>query len=312
MSNVDSQSSADGGIVIQVLGEMSNKNGPWRKFAQTFFLAQQPNGYYVLNDIFRYLKDEADEVDTAAAAAPVEVAEAANAPDSVADTVAETLAEPSEATPAATAEKAAEATAEASAPAAEPAAASAAAPTAEPTAKPAPAAEPKAPAAPKPAAPKTWANLAASNANKWGVTASESRGTSETPAAAPTPSPSAAAPSKPAAAPKSRPAAGAAGGHVFVKNVPAAQVSQDELRKALESQFGTTKECQLNAAKGFAFVEFASPDAARKAIAASADGGVKVLNATVLIEKRRPAERGAHGGRGGRGGHAHRGGALHA
>ncbi|EPQ28365.1 uncharacterized protein PFL1_04192 [Pseudozyma flocculosa PF-1] len=62
VSNVDSQSSASGGILIQVLGEMSNKGGPWRKFAQTFFLAEQPNGYYVLNDIFRYLKDE-DEVE---------------------------------------------------------------------------------------------------------------------------------------------------------------------------------------------------------------------------------------------------------
>ncbi len=60
VSNIDSQSSANGGIVIQVLGEMSNKEGPWRKFAQTFFLAEQPNGYFVLNDIFRYLKDEED------------------------------------------------------------------------------------------------------------------------------------------------------------------------------------------------------------------------------------------------------------
>lgn len=58
VSSVDSQSSANGGIVIQVLGEMSNKDGPWRKFAQTFFLAEQPNGYFVLNDIFRYLKEE--------------------------------------------------------------------------------------------------------------------------------------------------------------------------------------------------------------------------------------------------------------
>lgn len=62
VSNVDSQSSAAGGILIQVLGEMSNKGGPWRKFSQTFFLAEQPNGYFVLNDIFRYLKDE-DEIE---------------------------------------------------------------------------------------------------------------------------------------------------------------------------------------------------------------------------------------------------------
>jgi hypothetical protein len=36
---------------------MSNRSEPWRKFVQTFFLAEQPNGYFVLNDIFRFLKD---------------------------------------------------------------------------------------------------------------------------------------------------------------------------------------------------------------------------------------------------------------
>ncbi|GAA5990968.1 hypothetical protein JCM10908_000103 [Rhodotorula pacifica] len=61
ISNVDSQSSAEGGIIVQVIGEMSNANGPWRKFAQTFFLAGQHNGYFVLNDICRYIKEEGDE-----------------------------------------------------------------------------------------------------------------------------------------------------------------------------------------------------------------------------------------------------------
>ncbi|KAI1318834.1 hypothetical protein EDD11_005680 [Mortierella claussenii] len=60
VSNVDSQSSLNGGIMIQVLGEMSNKGGPSQKFVQTFFLAEQPKGYYVLNDIFRYLKEDTE------------------------------------------------------------------------------------------------------------------------------------------------------------------------------------------------------------------------------------------------------------
>ncbi|KAF8950025.1 hypothetical protein BGZ46_004791, partial [Entomortierella lignicola] len=60
VSNVDSQSSMNGGIMIQVLGEMSNRGGPSQKFVQTFFLAEQPKGYYVLNDIFRYLKEDND------------------------------------------------------------------------------------------------------------------------------------------------------------------------------------------------------------------------------------------------------------
>lgn len=65
ISNVDSQSSAEGGIIVQVIGEMANQGGAeggathhWRKFAQTFFLAEQPNGYFVLNDICRYMREE--------------------------------------------------------------------------------------------------------------------------------------------------------------------------------------------------------------------------------------------------------------
>ncbi|KAG8691507.1 hypothetical protein FRC11_002403 [Ceratobasidium sp. 423] len=63
--SVDAQSSASSGIVIQVIGEMSNAGEAWRKFAQTFFLAEQPNGYFVLNDIFRYLKEESSGDDDA-------------------------------------------------------------------------------------------------------------------------------------------------------------------------------------------------------------------------------------------------------
>jgi hypothetical protein len=58
VSNVDSQISSGDGIIIQVLGEMSNKGGASHKFAQTFFLAKQPNGYFVLNDIIRFLKED--------------------------------------------------------------------------------------------------------------------------------------------------------------------------------------------------------------------------------------------------------------
>ena len=60
--NVDSQESGKD-IVIQVIGEMSNKSLPHRKFVQTFVLAEQVNGYYVLNDIFRYIAEEEEEED---------------------------------------------------------------------------------------------------------------------------------------------------------------------------------------------------------------------------------------------------------
>ena len=48
----------NGGVIVQVLGELSNNYSVCHKFSQTFFLAQQPDGYYVLNDIFRFLKED--------------------------------------------------------------------------------------------------------------------------------------------------------------------------------------------------------------------------------------------------------------
>ena len=62
VSNVDSQESFKN-IVVQVIGEMSNKAAPHRKFVQTFVLAEQPNGYFVLNDIFRYINEDEEELE---------------------------------------------------------------------------------------------------------------------------------------------------------------------------------------------------------------------------------------------------------
>ena len=59
---MDSQGS-DQNIIIQVIGEISNNSAPHRKFVQTFVLAGQTNGYFVLNDIFRYITDEEEMED---------------------------------------------------------------------------------------------------------------------------------------------------------------------------------------------------------------------------------------------------------
>ena len=68
VSNVDSQESGKN-IVVQVIGEISNKAAAHRKFVQAFVLAEQPKGYFVLNDIFRYLdEDEEDEPERGAVA----------------------------------------------------------------------------------------------------------------------------------------------------------------------------------------------------------------------------------------------------
>lgn len=60
VSNVDSQASYDN-IVIQVIGEICNKSGEPKKFVQTFVLAQQPAGYFLLNDILRYVNEGEEE-----------------------------------------------------------------------------------------------------------------------------------------------------------------------------------------------------------------------------------------------------------
>lgn len=75
MSNVDSQASFEN-IVIQVIGEISNKSGEPKKFVQTFVLAAQPAGYYLLNDILRYINEGDDETTEDAVEEPAAVAEA--------------------------------------------------------------------------------------------------------------------------------------------------------------------------------------------------------------------------------------------
>lgn len=60
---------------------MSNKSAPSKKFVQTFVLTPQTNGYYVLNDIFRYLNDEEDEIiEDEPAPEPAAVEEASTSP----------------------------------------------------------------------------------------------------------------------------------------------------------------------------------------------------------------------------------------
>lgn len=97
--SVDAQSSANGGIIIQVIGEMSNHGDPWKKFVQTFFLAEQPNGYFVLNDIFRFLKEETTEDDASETDATTLVDQPPSTPERPAAEPAFVLAPPPEPEP---------------------------------------------------------------------------------------------------------------------------------------------------------------------------------------------------------------------
>ncbi|KAJ2796872.1 hypothetical protein H4R20_005388 [Coemansia guatemalensis] len=208
VTNVDMLPSIQGSIIIQVIGKMADNNQPFRRFAQTFFLAEQPSGYYLHNDILRYLKDDDEESEPVAGVAPNAVAESepvAEAPvAAAADTAkptepvapkkdekveaADVVKKPAaveEAKPVAPAAAEKPAAAEPAAKAAAPAAAAAAAPAAAESKPKAPKEKPAAPAeAPKADEPQsaavrqsTWASLAADGSGKWGNTIAKVEGT---------------------------------------------------------------------------------------------------------------------------------------
>ncbi|OIT36925.1 PREDICTED: putative G3BP-like protein isoform X1 [Nicotiana attenuata] len=54
--SVDSQESFNGGVHVLVTGYLTGKDNLVRNFSQTFFLAPQDRGYFVLNDMFRYVE----------------------------------------------------------------------------------------------------------------------------------------------------------------------------------------------------------------------------------------------------------------
>ncbi|EPQ52409.1 hypothetical protein GLOTRDRAFT_107745 [Gloeophyllum trabeum ATCC 11539] len=403
--SVDAQSSASGGIIIQVIGEMSNRGEDWRKFVQTFFLAEQPNGYFVLNDIFRFLKEETVESDAAsdagesthpAASAPaVQTAQTQNIPEPAPPAQPEhpspppverepspapapvaatpvpeeapktVIPEPAPATPApsepephvngnGTAAPEPEVKPEPveapapvepePAPAPEPTTVSPppVAPASLPPA-PAPAAQPAQPTpAPQPAQPpqpKTWANLAANNAKKWGAAVATDRtGTSEVPASPVTPRSTSQTPvagQQPRGPPgqhqqRDPQSAIAAAQNIthaqcFVKGVTE-NVSQTTLTNVLTQRFGPVKDVEIVRSKACAFLEFTNIDAAKRAIIASlpvplgGEGGIRIDGeggqpARIVVEtkkergERPPSNRPMNGpGRELRGGYRGRGG----
>ncbi|KAF2819877.1 hypothetical protein CC86DRAFT_121680 [Ophiobolus disseminans] len=387
VTNVDSQGS-DANIVIQVIGEISNQGQPHKRFAQTFVLAEQTNGYFVLNDIFRYLAEEPEEeedlqnesapangvhepshtaaipenasLNQAGEAAPSEedlskvdnkLEDAAQEESSVEDVapaapveqVPEEIEAPqSEEVPAAVEEASKEPEAVADEEVAEPEKPKDPAPTPAPSAasKAAPVAMPSGP--PKPAAPRTWASLAAS-ANKVAtpiVTPPASQQVPSHPkASAPTQSAATAAPSSQTSAPardQSPTSQGEAAGwqsvtgnkkeqsraqgpavdtdqrRAYIKNVYS-QVEEGALRAAL-TKFGEVENVDVNRGKNCAFVDFKTPAAYQAAIAANPHN---VNGVDLKVEERRQGpgqnfrggfQRGAPRGRGNMGGQGPRGG----
>ncbi|XP_057534740.1 nuclear transport factor 2-like isoform X2 [Amaranthus tricolor] len=60
---VDAQESYNGGVIVLVTGFMVNDDDSRRGFTQTFFLAPQDKGYFVLNDIFRYVEGDFQHIE---------------------------------------------------------------------------------------------------------------------------------------------------------------------------------------------------------------------------------------------------------
>ncbi|XP_055805954.1 nuclear transport factor 2-like [Solanum dulcamara] len=55
---IDSQSSMAGGVLVMVTACLIGQDESKKRFSQTFFLAPQETGYYVMNDIFRFIGEE--------------------------------------------------------------------------------------------------------------------------------------------------------------------------------------------------------------------------------------------------------------
>ncbi|XP_023642818.1 putative G3BP-like protein isoform X2 [Capsella rubella] len=59
IATVDTQESYGGGVLVLVTGYLTGKDCVRRTFSQTFFLAPQEKGYFVLNDMLRYIDEAA-------------------------------------------------------------------------------------------------------------------------------------------------------------------------------------------------------------------------------------------------------------
>ncbi|KAL4571889.1 hypothetical protein LXL04_018656 [Taraxacum kok-saghyz] len=55
IKTVDAQESSEGGVNVLVTGHLTGKDNFVHDFTQSFFLAPQDKGYFVLNDMFRYM-----------------------------------------------------------------------------------------------------------------------------------------------------------------------------------------------------------------------------------------------------------------
>ncbi|KAF5457644.1 hypothetical protein F2P56_021732 [Juglans regia] len=58
IKTADAQKSYKDGVTVLVTGCLTGKDNLRRRFTQSFYLAPQDNGYFVLNDVFRYIDED--------------------------------------------------------------------------------------------------------------------------------------------------------------------------------------------------------------------------------------------------------------
>ncbi|KAH8550641.1 hypothetical protein BGW37DRAFT_72043 [Umbelopsis sp. PMI_123] len=310
VSSVDSMSSANNGIIVQVLGEMSNQGTEARKFAQTFFLAEQPKGYYVLNDIFRFLREdiewENDVAEEEVAAVEEKASEPAQDQLTASNEDAQTAAVESTQVAEAKAEEdtslvvpeVKEAPVSKIEESNEKAAELANGVVLDGSAKEQQQRPKKSKAdgdkqkqkqhdrpasAAKSNAPKTWANLAANDSEKWGTQVAEAKG----PVASVPVNPPKQSPQQQQQQLQNKPSK-SENISIFVKNVQ--QTMTEEQLKEAFSKFGAIKTLTVVHAKSCAFLDFNNAESAHKALS---QHKVNIGSAVVLAEERRP-----QGGRG--------------
>lgn len=79
IGSIDCHPSQNGGILVNVLGQIQKRGqaSSSRHFMQTFFLAEQPSGYFILNENLRFLERPTVAADVSPVAAAVSVNEIA-------------------------------------------------------------------------------------------------------------------------------------------------------------------------------------------------------------------------------------------
>ncbi|KAJ1750055.1 hypothetical protein LPJ79_003228 [Coemansia sp. RSA 1821] len=286
VTTVDILPSINGSIIVQVLGKIAKDTQPFRRFAQTFLLAEQPSGYYLHNDILRYLKDDIEESEPVAAIATATEAPAAPTEEPKEKPVAEPPAapkkdekvDPDEVKPAAPepVKPAAEKKPEAAKPVAE---SKPKQPKEKPVAAEQPAKAEEPAAAPEPVKPTSWANLAADRSGRWGSTIAKVEGTV---APATTGSGAANTPSR-ASTPNARESRRKMEmPSVFLKNIPMGSTI-GQVKSAMK-KFGASVYVDCSPTRTTGVAEYATEEEKKAALDA---GEVMMGDTRVIIEERR-------------------------